>query len=812
MRINAVAIVTITFILLYGSGLSQSVNLDSGLVAFYPFNGNADNAAGSSGNGQLVGNVSFVKDRFGQATSAVRFSSDGSYIVFQEADVDLPMGNAPRSFSVWLKSDNVETVDYLLCYGTEQTAQMCHIDIVHDRPRFQFGYCGFSLMGQSLITDNHWHHIVCVFDGLYARIYVDCRWDNECIPGETIEQVNTVSNETGIWTMAIQQTLLWSTYIGSMDDIRIYNRALSEAEILNLYDCPTRTINQKIPENFPQLTQSRDADFQKILDDEVRINNVLGLAAAVITPDWQWQGASGLSSSGSPNGLSIQSKMTVEKLFRIGRPIDTYISALVLELAEEGKLSVDDSLHQWLPSYPNIDSTITIRQLLNHTSGLSGWNDVVEEQFWINPTRIFTPEELLYDVDEPYCLPSESNVPCVTNYFLLGLIIKEIIQHDLSTELRNRYLDPLNLKNTYLAIEEQVPNNLAHEHNEVESWRFFDYTSYVKSANAINSSLWVSGAMYSTAMDLAQWVYALLSGEVVSQNALEQMLTFDPFPYDGLGVLRHLQFKRVFIENGGPIDVGYRSDFIFSQQDQICINIFSNYWPGDLGPCRNKLLYATLVYKNQLPAPRFEPMEIDLGTVVSGFPVIDTSFTIYNDGVVADHISLSIDYGNLDSGALTVEPLSFDLDAGMSQQVSISIDPSPMNDTTCYRPKILIHSDNDLILPAALTERIYFSNNMPSRITTEKMDCLPGQYILYQNYPNPFNHITMIRYQLPEACDVKLSIYNLLGQEIAILINENKTAGSHEIKWSAEGLPSGVYFCRLQGSNFTETKKFVLLK
>jgi len=809
MRINAKAVVTIAFIFLSGSGLSQSVNLDSGLVAFYPFNGNADNEVGSIGHGQIVGDVTFINDRFKNPNGAAYFSGNNSYILFQESEVALPMGNDSRSFSLWVKSGKVEAVVYLLCYGTEQPAQMCHFDIVHDRPRFQFGYSGFSLMGQSVITDNHWHHIACIFDGLYARIYVDSKWDNEGIPGETIDQVNTTPNETGIWTVAIQQTLEWGSARCSLDDIRIYNRALSEEEILTLYDYSTHPITRKIPENFPQLTQSRDTDLKRILDDEIRDNNVLGLSAAVVTPDWRWQGAAGLSSR------QTGAAMTTDMLFRIGRHMNTYIAALVLELAEEEQLSLVDSLHKWLPTYPNVDSNITIRQLLNHTSGVGeyGWNDDWRGQIWQNPTRIFTPEELLLNyLSVPYFLPGKSSRASSTNYLLLGLIIENVIDTNIAAELRTRYLSPLNLTHTFFPLEETISGPIAHEHADVDPYGIVDYTLYTNSNNAINSSWWTAGAMYATAMDFAQWIYMLLCGEVISQNALEQMLTFDPFPYDGLGVLRHLQFKRVFIENGGPTDVGYRSDFIFSQQDQVCINIFNNYWPGDLGPCRNKLLYATLVYKNQLPSPRFEPMEMDLGSVLSGSSVIDTSFTVYNEGVVTDHISLSIDYSNLDSSALIVEPVTFDLDAGSSRQVSISIDPSSMNNSTFYRPKITIHSDNNLILPAALTERIYFSNNMPSGIANEKSDQLPDRYILYQNYPNPFNNITMIRYLLPKACKVKLSIYNLLGQEVATLINEYKTAGSHEIKWSAAGLPNGIYFYRLQGSNFSGIKKLVLLK
>ncbi len=88
----------------------------------------------------------------------------------------------------------------------------------------------------------------------------------------------------------------------------------------------------------------------------------------------------------------------------------------------------------------------------------------------------------------------------------------------------------------------------------------------------------------------------------------------------------------------------------------------------------------------------------------------------------------------------------------------------------------------------------------------------PNQFVLKQNYPNPFNPSTVIRYQLSVASQVKLCIFNLLGQEIATLIDEHKPQGSYSVKWNAERFPSGMYFYRLTAGGFVETKKLVLLK
>lgn len=87
-----------------------------------------------------------------------------------------------------------------------------------------------------------------------------------------------------------------------------------------------------------------------------------------------------------------------------------------------------------------------------------------------------------------------------------------------------------------------------------------------------------------------------------------------------------------------------------------------------------------------------------------------------------------------------------------------------------------------------------------------------SDYQLFQNYPNPFNATTKISYVLAEPGLVKLSIFNLLGKEIAMLTNERQQAGSYEVLWIAESFPSGTYFCRLKTNEFQATQKLVLVK
>lgn len=84
--------------------------------------------------------------------------------------------------------------------------------------------------------------------------------------------------------------------------------------------------------------------------------------------------------------------------------------------------------------------------------------------------------------------------------------------------------------------------------------------------------------------------------------------------------------------------------------------------------------------------------------------------------------------------------------------------------------------------------------------------------MLSQNYPNPFNPSTVINYQIASPGKVSLKVYDLLGREVATLVNEEKAAGNYKATFNAMNLPSGVYFYRLQTATYSNTKKLLLLK
>lgn len=97
-------------------------------------------------------------------------------------------------------------------------------------------------------------------------------------------------------------------------------------------------------------------------------------------------------------------------------------------------------------------------------------------------------------------------------------------------------------------------------------------------------------------------------------------------------------------------------------------------------------------------------------------------------------------------------------------------------------------------------------------VEDENVNTIPENFRLDQNYPNPFNPATAIRYSVPSSEFITLKVYDILGKEVAILVNEEKASGSYEIMFDAANIPSGIYFYQLKAGSFIKTKKMILMK
>lgn len=107
---------------------------------------------------------------------------------------------------------------------------------------------------------------------------------------------------------------------------------------------------------------------------------------------------------------------------------------------------------------------------------------------------------------------------------------------------------------------------------------------------------------------------------------------------------------------------------------------------------------------------------------------------------------------------------------------------------------------------------VFASNTVITDVEDENQNNLPYSYSLSQNYPNPFNPTTKIQYSLRNSDHVTLKVFNMLGQEVSTLVNENKKAGQYQVDFNASRLASGIYFVQIQAGSFVSAKKMVLLK
>jgi hypothetical protein len=116
----------------------------------------------------------------------------------------------------------------------------------------------------------------------------------------------------------------------------------------------------------------------------------------------------------------------------------------------------------------------------------------------------------------------------------------------------------------------------------------------------------------------------------------------------------------------------------------------------------------------------------------------------------------------------------------------------------------------DILSGAVIDGKLY--GDITTTAVEEQDNPLPEYFELRQNYPNPFNPYTTIEFSLPHSGFVTLKIYNLLGEEVATLVSEERNAGKYKVEWHASNMASGMYFYRLQAGGFMETKKLILLR
>jgi D-alanyl-D-alanine carboxypeptidase len=224
---------------------------------------------------------------------------------------------------------------------------------------------------------------------------------------------------------------------------------------------------------------------------------------------------------------SRSSRMRAAERFRIGSVTKTFVAALVLQLAEDGRLRLDDPVERWLPSLIPAGRETTVRHLLSHTAGLFDY--VEDARVFRDPERRWRPRELVsLAIAHPptQTPPGRSFSYSSTNYLVLGLIAEEAGGAPLGRQLRERLFGPLGLRHTSF-----VPGEIRGRH--VHGHRAPSHQGIVTGPPVATSEepawwTWAAGAIVSTADDLQRFFAALLRGRVLGPALLREMETLVP--------------------------------------------------------------------------------------------------------------------------------------------------------------------------------------------------------------------------------------------------------------------------------------------
>ncbi len=325
---------------------------------------------------------------------------------------------------------------------------------------------------------------------------------------------------------------------------------------------------------------------QQKMDSLVAANGIMGFNFSIIYADGNQQDYS----SGYANQLT-RKPLSVKDKFLSGSIGKTYAAAILFRLVDEGKLTLDDRFRKhfpdvpWLAKVPNIEE-VTVRQLLQHTSGLPRWvlKPEVWETLYKEPDKVWTYADRLSYIfgDPPVHEPGKGWAYSDSNYLLIGMLIEKITGKPYYQTLRSWILDPENLTET-------LPSNQRNIDGLVMAYSRLPETFQIGGEVLVDGSYifnpqveWTGGGMASTTSDLAKWAKLYYEGELFSLELLKQVVTVNPqskkemgqTPYGMASFIYSTKLGEAYGHSG--FMPGYNSIFAYYPQQKVAVALQSN--------------------------------------------------------------------------------------------------------------------------------------------------------------------------------------------------------------------------------------------
>jgi D-alanyl-D-alanine carboxypeptidase len=302
--------------------------------------------------------------------------------------------------------------------------------------------------------------------------------------------------------------------------------------------------------------------------------------------------AAGDSPIGVPAGPDMQ--------LRVGQPMEPMLSTVLLQLADAGTLSLDEPIAKWVPDFPRAD-LITPRMLANSTTGISDYvtNPDFLKIFYANPIKGFTAQEIfdLANARPPLFEPGTSFAYSHSDLCLLGVVLERAAGKPLGDLLKERIFTPLEMDASAVMLTPQMTEPILHgytnERGLFEDSAFWNPTAFLNSGNT-----------NSTVSDIARWIRALATGEVLSDNAFQEMMAPSTAGLGPLTTEKFFAFGTVHLDSWlfmNPSFGGYNGVALYEKESKTTIIVYATLGPTANAETNNAVPIGTAIGASLLP-------------------------------------------------------------------------------------------------------------------------------------------------------------------------------------------------------------------
>ena len=740
----------------------------SGLVAYYPFNGNAIDASGNGHNGATFG-VYAAMDRFGNPNGAFGFSNTVSFVQVN----GLPTMNGAHAYSAWIK---VSGGGNFGCVGTLDSANGTwdmtydvgtHVLWVYDRTN--------DALGTSVDLGAGWNHIAVVYTNDTRLVYINGDLRNLQSITTPIATSPTDILRIGRHTLNVQQ------FSGYIDDVRIYNRALSSQEILALdAEQPSAGLVAYYPLNGNATDASGNAN-NGTLNNVVATSGRFGQSNTACL-------FGGFYNPGSivvPNSASLQ--------FSTSATFSTWIKLTSTAGNDSyGNYSANGAMTLWAKDAEGSGAV-----------GIIDFQDTTRVRFDLGGVAISRADTMPWVPRSSFSANQWNHVVWVlqANQYAVYLNGSLVARHNATITfstmnsralLFGRFSDnwtPLNgamdeARVYKRALSDSEVSALYHENGgpSIGPIAYFPFTGNAADSSLHGNDCTVNGATLTTDR------FGRLNSAYQFNGSTSFIGTTNP---TSLPISNDPRSVSLWVFEDGPNA---------TQKTQCVVFWGTTYSTGES--------FGLEVEGNPLsPKPRI-PYFVGWGQDMLGNTTLNLG-QWYHLVMTYDGTTGNIYLNNvLDASSALALNTVLNADGLMIGKIS----PNGGNHSF-FNGRIDDVRIYNRVIDTSEISALYHQGGWPNVTSArEGTSGVPALYSLGQNYPNPFNPSTTISYALPARSHVTLSVFNVLGQKVADLVDAEKEAGSHTAMFDGTRLTSGVYFYRIQAGSFIEAKKLVLTK